>query len=158
MRHEFIETLAGALFALALIALEKTLPLQEPYNILVACLVGAVGFAAFSALYWRFRHSRMLRRLGAQLHVFEGDWLEEWHDGRRPRYSIATIRFDEREKQYILTGNSYDKDGQWMARWTSHNLFYDRLFCRLIYLSDGYQKDGRTVFGASCLYVDNQHA
>src|SRR5437660_4544749 len=124
MRHEFIHAVSGALFALALIALEKLLPFSEPYNILVACAVGAVGFAAFFALFLQFRHSRMLRHhLGDDLQAFEGDWLEEWCDGDKPRYSIATIRFDNKAKTYFLTGNAYDKDAQTVAHWKSHHLF-----------------------------------
>ncbi len=158
MRHEFIEALSGALFALALIALERLLPFPEPYNILIACIVGAISFTVIFVLCWRFRHSRWLRSRIDEMHYFEGDWLEEWLDGRGPRYSISSIRFDDKVKQYILVGNSYDKDGNWMARWTSHHLLYERMFCRLVYVSDGYQKNGKTVFGASCLYMDTERA
>jgi hypothetical protein len=151
MRHELIEALSGALFALALIGLERLLPFSEPYNVLAACIVGAIGFALLFTLVRRFRH---LLRLD-DLHHFEGDWLEEWHDGITHRYSIATIGFDKKIKQYILTGNSYNDKGEWMSRWASYCIFYDRNNFRLIYVSDGYQIGGNLVFGATCFHVDD---
>jgi len=154
MRHELIEALSGALFALALIALEKFLPFREPYNILIACGVGAVGFGAFFVMYWQFRHARIIRNLADEMHYFEGDWVEEWHDGATDRYSLATIRFDDKARKYVLIGNSYDEKGDWRARWTSHNMFYDGSLYRLVYISDG-EEGGKSVFGATCVYIDD---
>jgi hypothetical protein len=154
MRHELIEALSGALFALALLALEKLLPFPEPYNILAACIVGAIGFAFIFAVAWRFRHSRLLRNLD-DLHHFLGSWLEIWHDSTQSRYSISTIRFEGRTREYILAGDSYDQNGTWKAQWTSHNLYYDRANSRLVYVSGGQQMGGRMVFGATCLHIND---
>jgi hypothetical protein len=154
MRHELVEALSGALFSIALIALERFLPFTEPTNILVAGLAGTGLFFALFTLVWRFRHSRLMRSFSDDLHHFAGNWLEEWHDGTNYRYSFANVRFDESLKQYSLTGNSYDETGKWKARWTSHHLFYDHGQCRLVYVSDGNQIGARTVFGATCFFVD----
>lgn len=158
MRHEFIEALCGALFGLALITLEKALPVPYPYNILIAGTAGALGFVGFFVLYWRVRHSRMMRKWTDDLHSFEGDWLEEWCDGDKPRYSIATIRFDSKTKQYRLAGIAYDKDGQIVSDWKSTHIFYDDARDRLIYVSDGHQVEGRNVFGATCIFLNNPTA
>jgi hypothetical protein len=154
MRHELVEALSAALFAIALLALEKLLPFHEPYNILVAAIAGTIAFALLFAAFWRFRHSRMVRNFSDDLHVFVGDWLETWHDGEGIRYSIANITFDETAKKYQLYGESFDERGNRKHQWASHCLHYDKSNCRFVYVSDGrVVKGGRIIFGATCLLM-----
>jgi hypothetical protein len=153
MRHELVEALSCALFALALLALEKLLPFPEPYNILAAAVVGAIGFVLLFATFWRFRHSKIMRNFADDLHLFVGDWLETWHDGNSIRYSIATVKFEGTTKRYQVIGESYDQGGKWKAQWTSSCLHYDKANCRFVYVSDGREIGGRMIFGATCLLI-----
>ena len=155
MWHQLLEALSAVLFAIALIALKKLLPFDETYNILVAGVVGVAGFTALFFLYWQLRQSRWIRKATDDLYSFEGDWLETWSDENKPRYSIATIRFDDKTKQYMLAGNAYDKNGKWLARWNSCHVFYDRQTGRLVHVWDG-RRNSNFTFGATLFQFDSQ--
>ena len=144
MLHQIVEVVTLALFTLATVYFHKRLPISEDYGLLVAGGIALVGVALLYAAFWVVRNSRWVRRHTDDLQIFEGDWLEEWSDGDSPRYSIASISYDKKNKTYRLDGNTYDINGKRTARWGGEHLFYDSNERRLVHVWTGERNRNRT--------------